>query len=254
MPPLIWALKEGDGQKVEAWLEQVLSEQDRTKKDEAAETYLNLTTTIRSSSEERDETTSGPPRAKDQLRRNGGGPSGGRLSKKNRGVRTRSRGKKSGDATPRQDGRRLQSAEKAGSCARNRTRGHRTFHPAAAQADKRASEGGNKPSPLSAPWKVSASRISLIEEAIRDFGRTRDEKSTGTAANQCRAVEACGEICWACEDYGQNVIAPSFIGCCTRPKFPSHAEHICQYCTDEINRGLNGSDEEDDGQVRVTER
>jgi len=254
MPPLIWALKEGGVQKVEAWLEQVLSEQDRTKEDEAAATYLILTTTIRSSSEEKDETTSGPPRAKAQIRGNGGGPSGGRRSKKNRGARTRSRGKKSDDTPPRQDGRRLRATEKAVSSTRNRTLGHRTFHTAAAQADERTTEGGNKPSPLSAPWKVSASRINLIEEAILDFGRTRDEKSTGTAANQCRAVEACGEICWACEDYGQNVIAPSFIGCCTRPKLPPHAEHICQYCTDEINRGLNGSDEEDDGQARVTER
>ena len=254
MPPLIWALKEGEGRKVEVWLEQVLSEQDRTKKDKAAETHLNLTTTIRSSSEEREETTSGPPGAKDQHRRSGGGPSSERLSKKKRSTRTRSRGRISDDIPLRQDGRRPQATAKAGSCARNRTRGHRTFHTAAAQADRKVAEGGSKPSPLSAPWQVSASRISLIEEAILDFGKTRVEDSRGTAASQCRAVEACGEICWACEDYGQNVIAPSFIGCCTRPKIPSHAEHICQYCTDEINRGLNGSDEEDDGQVRVTER
>ena len=72
MSPLIWALKEGDGQKVEVWLEQVLSEQDPTKKDKVAETNLNLTTTIRSSSEEREATASGTPTAKDQYRRRGG--------------------------------------------------------------------------------------------------------------------------------------------------------------------------------------
>ena len=200
MAPLIWALKKDDGRKVEVWLEQVLSEQDRTKKDKAAGTHLNLTTTIRSSSEEREETTSGPPIAKDQHRRSGGGPSSERLSKKKRSTRTRSRDRISDDIPLRQDGRRPQAAAKAGSCVRNRTRGHRTFHTASAQADKKIAERGNEPSPLSAPWQVSASRISLIEEAILGFGKARVVDSTGTAANQRRAVEACGEICWACED------------------------------------------------------
>ena len=175
MSPLIWALKEGDGQKVEVWLEQVLSEQDRTKKGKAAETYLNLTTTIRSSSEEREETTPGPPKAKVQPRRSGGGPSSERLSKKKRSTRTRSRGRISDDIPLRQDGRRPQAkakpGAKAGSCARKRGRGHWTFHTASAQADKKIEESGNKPTPLSAPWQVSASRISLIEEAIHESAK-----------------------------------------------------------------------------------
>ena len=48
------------------------------------------------------------------------------------------------------------------------------------------------------------------------------------------------QVCWACEDYGQTVIQPSFIGCCCRPRHPPHAEHICTECIDEINKQLGG--------------
>ena len=57
-----------------------------------------------------------------------------------------------------------------------------------------------------------------------------------------RVVEACMQVCWACDDYGQTVIYPSSIGCCARPKFPTHAEHICLACIDEINNQTGGED------------
>ena len=135
MSPLIWTLPKVDGPKVEAWLEQVLNEQDQTKKDKASETYLNLTTTIRSSSEEREATTSGPQNAKDQDQSGAGKPSSGGLVKKKRSNRMRSRGRISDDIPHRRDRRQPQAAAKTKSCARNRTRGHRTFHTAAAQAE-----------------------------------------------------------------------------------------------------------------------
>ena len=51
------------------------------------------------------------------------------------------------------------------------------------------------------------------------------------------------ETCWACAEYGQAVINPSFIGCCSKPKSLPHAEHICSECIDEINRQLGGEDQ-----------
>ena len=119
---------------------------------------------------------------------------------------------------------------------------------------------------------MSSSRIRLIEEAIHNFGDPANEIPTETEAilnaiqdpddlikkgmlntkdpdqdlpaeiETHRVVEACMQVCWACDDYGQTVIQPSSIGCCSRPKFPTHAEHICTACIDEINKQMGGED------------
>ena len=105
--------------------------------------------------------------------------------------------------------------------------------------------------PLSAPWSVDASRIQRIQEAIKDFvdPRKGDTQNTRDPDQDIpenivkhRVVEACMEVCWACADYGQTVIHPSFIGCCCRPRHPPHAEHICTECIDEINKQMGGED------------
>ena len=92
----------------------------------------------------------------------------------------------------------------------------------------------------------------MIEEAIKNFG----DRGEGATLNieepdqdipenivKHRVVETCMEVCWACADYGQTVIHPSFIGCCSRPRHPPHAEHICSECIDEINKQLGGEDQ-----------
>ena len=119
---------------------------------------------------------------------------------------------------------------------------------------------------------MSASRIRLIEEALHNVGDPANEISTEKEAIRSmtqdadnptkkgmlnkkdpdqhlpaeiethRVVEACMQVCWACDDYGQTVIQPSTIGCCARPKFPQHAEHICTACIDEINKQMGGED------------
>ena len=131
-------------------------------------------------------------------------------------------------------------------------RGHWTFHTASAGHGKATEKEKDHPKPLSAPWRVNASRIQMIEEAIRNFGDLGEGATTNTedldqdiSENivSHRVVEACMEVCWACADYGQTVIHPSFIGCCSRPKHPPHAEHICSECIDEINQQLGGEDQ-----------
>ena len=221
MPPLGCIQKEGGRWKIEEWLEQILSEQDPTKKEKATETNLTLTTTIRSSSEEREATASGCPSVQEhRWEPCGKGSSEWRPSKKRNtmpGSRDRKSGANGQGREKRQPSVTAKPGAKAGSRALKRDRGHWTFHTASAQANKKIEAERDDPKPLLAPWQVSASRIRLIEEAIHDFGEPRTENSTETAARQHRVVEACGEICWACADYGQNVITPSFIGCCTRP-------------------------------------
>ena len=130
-------------------------------------------------------------------------------------------------------------------------RGHWTLHTASAGCGTTIERENDHPKPLSAPWQVNASRIRLIEDAISEFGDSEEGVSTGLEAQgrdasknfiSHRVVEACMETCWACAEYGQAVINPSFIGCCSKPKYPSHAEHICSECIDEINRQLGGED------------
>ena len=131
-------------------------------------------------------------------------------------------------------------------------RGHWTFHTASAGCGTTIEREKDHPKPLSAPWRVNASRIQMIEEAIRNFGDPGEGATTNTedldqdiSENivSHRVLEACMEVCWACADYGQTVINPSFIGCCSRPKHPPHAEHICSECIDEINQQLGGEDQ-----------
>ena len=92
----------------------------------------------------------------------------------------------------------------------------------------------------------------MIEEAIRNFGDPGEGATSNTEEPDQdisenivnhRVVEACMEVCWACADYGQTVIQPSFIGCCSRPRHPPHAEHICSECIDEINKQFGGEDQ-----------
>ena len=131
-------------------------------------------------------------------------------------------------------------------------KGHWTFHTASAGYGTTIEREKDHPKPLSAPWRVNASRIQMIEEAIRNFGDPGEGATTNTGELDQdisenivshRVVEACMEVCWACADYGQTVIHPSFIGCCSRPKNPPHAEHICSECIDEINQQLGGEDQ-----------
>ena len=246
MPPLGRIRKNRGRWMIEEWLDQILSEQDREEKEKAFETNLILTTTVRSSSEEREASTSKSP----SIQEHRWGPCGKESSawtpSRKRNTTPGSQDKKS-DVNERglgisQPSVTAKPGAKAGTRARKRGRGHWTFHTASAQANKKIEEERDNPKPLLAPWQVSSSRIRLIEEAIHNFGEPTSEISTETEARQHRAVEACMETCWACSDYGQNVINPSFIGCCTPPKYPTHAEHICQECTDEINRQLGGED------------
>ena len=261
---------------IEEWLDQILSEQDREEKEKAFETNLILTTTVRSSSEEREASTSKSP----SIQEHRWGPCGKESSawtpSRKRNTTPGSQDKKS-DVNERGLGRSQPSATakpgaKAGTRVRKRGRGHWTFHTASAQANKEVEEGRNNPEPLLAPWQVSASRIRRIEEAmhncgdptstiptekdtIRDAIKDQDdpiEKGMTNPKNPdqdlpaetetYRVVEACMQVCWACEDYGQTVIQPSSIGCCARPKFPPHAEHICMACIDEINKQMGGED------------
>ena len=131
-------------------------------------------------------------------------------------------------------------------------RGHWTFHTASAGCGTTIEREKDHPKPLSAPWQVNASRIQRIEEAIRNFGDPEEgaptsledlDRDVSKDFSSHRVVEACMETCWARAEYGQAVINPSFIGCCSKPKYPSHAEHICSECIDEINRQLGGEDQ-----------
>ena len=276
MPPLGCIHKDGGRWKIEEWLGQILCEQDRKKKEKAIGTNLTLTTTVRSSSEEREATASESPSVQEHRWGPCGKGSSAWTPSKKRNTTPRSQDKKSG-ASEHGLGKTKPSVSakpeaKAGSRARKRGRGHWTFHTASAQANKRIEEERNNPEPLLSPWQVSASRIRRIKEAIHNRGDPANEISTeketirnaiqdqndpskkGMLINKNpdqdlpagvkthRVVEACMQVCWACDDYGQTVIHPSSIGCCARPKFPTHAEHICLACIDEINNQTGGED------------
>ena len=149
----------------------------------------------------------------------------------------------------------------AGSRSLKGRRGHWTFHTASAGYSTMIGKEEDHPQPLSAPWQVNASRIRLIEDAISNFGDSEKGVSTGLEAQDRdaskkiinhRVVEACMETCWACAEYAQAVINPSFIGCCSKPKYHSHAEHICSECIDEINRQLGDQTERRDPEPGVS--
>ena len=153
--------------------------------------------------------------------------------------------------SPRRVTGSLQPEAKAGSRSIKGRRGHWTFHTASAGQGGATEKDEGPPTPLSAPWRVDARRIQKIQEAIQDpddpikkgTQNTKDPDQDFPAKIEThRVVEACMQVCWACEDYGQTVIQPSFIGCCSRPKFPPHAEHICTECIDEINKQMGGED------------
>ena len=99
-----------------------------------------------------------------------------------------------------------------------------------------------------------------MKEATKDFvdPRKGDTMNTGQPDQgipgniaRHRVVEACMEVCWACADYGQVVIHPSFIGCCSKPRYPTHAEHICPECIAEINKQLGASSSSGEDQTEV---
>ena len=52
-----------------------------------------------------------------------------------------------------------------------------------------------------------------------------------------RAVEVCSEVCWLCEEYDEERLAHTGVGCCCKPKEPDHDEHICIECRSELNHG-----------------
>ena len=276
MPPLGRIRKNGGRWMIEEWLDQILSEQDRKEKEKALETKLILTTTVRSSSEEREASTSKSP----SIQEHRWGPCGKESSawtpSRKRNTTPGSQDKKS-DVNERGLGRSQPSVTakpgaKAGTRARKRGRGHWTFHTASAQANKLIEEGRDSPEPLLAPWQVSASRIERIEKAVhnrrgpttaisiekdetRNVIKDKDDpieigmmnpknhdQDLPAETKTHRAVETCMQVCWACDDYGQTVLQPSSIGCCARPKFPTHAEHICLACIDEINNQTGGED------------
>ena len=242
MPPLGCVPKEGDRWRIEEWLEQIMREKDRRKEVKPQDCQLNLVTTIRSSSEEKERGT--PGRTTRQRDSQGG---------KERGLprRRRTQKKISTSTSPRRVTGPLQPEAKAGSRSIKGRRGHWTFHTASAGQGGATEKDEGPPTPLSAPWRVDARRIQKIQEAIQDLDDPIKEDTQDTKdpdqdfpANieKHRVVEACMQVCWACEDYGQTVIQPSFIGCCCRPKHPPHAEHICTECIDEINKQMGGED------------
>ena len=243
MPPLGCIRREGERWKIEEWFEQILKDKDRQARTRASGHPTSLVTTIRSSSEEKEGAAPGrPTRRRNSLDREERGSPGKRRIKRRSAI----------SGSPRGTSGQFQPEAKAGSRSMRGRRGHWTFHTASAGHGKAIETEKDHPKPLSAPWRVNASRIQMIEEAIRNFGDPGEGTTTSIEdldrdiskdLVSHRVVEACVEVCWACADYGQTVINPSFIGCCSRPKHPPHAEHICSECIDEINRQLGGEDQ-----------
>ena len=242
MPPLGCIQREGERWKIEEWFEQTLKDKDGQKKTRAPGHPTSLVTTIRSSSEEKEWAAPGrSTRQRDSQ------------DCKERGVPRKRRTQRKSDipTSPQRFTGPFQPEAKAGSRSIKGRRGHWTFHTASA-GQGGVTEKDEVPSmPLSAPWRVDARRIQKIQEAIQDLADPIKEDTQNTRdpdqdfpANiaKHRVVEVCMQVCWACEDYGQTVIQPSFIGCCCRPRHPPHAEHICTECIDEINKQMGGED------------
>ena len=243
MPPLGCIRKEGGRWKIEEWFEHILKDKDQQARTRASGHPTSLVTTIRSSSEEKEWAAPGrSTRRRDSLDRKERGSPGKRRTKRRSDI----------PVSPRRAPGQFQPEAKAGSRSMRGRRGHWTFHTASAGHGKATEKEKDHPKPLSAPWRVNASRIQMIEEAIRNFGDPGEGATSNTEEPdqdipenivKHRVVEACMEVCWACADYGQTVIHPSFIGCCSRPKHPPHAEHICSECIDEINKQIGGEDQ-----------
>ena len=53
-----------------------------------------------------------------------------------------------------------------------------------------------------------------------------------------RAKESCPEVCWLCEEYDQECLPSTGVGCCLKAKEPAHEEHICRDCHAETNRRM----------------
>ena len=78
---------------------------------------------------------------------------------------------------------------------------------------------GNTPEPVRR-WSLNASQ-------------KKPKSETGKGH---RAVEACSEVCWPCEEYDEERFPHTGVGCCFKPEGPEHDDHICSNCHAEINQ------------------
>ena len=76
------------------------------------------------------------------------------------------------------------------------------------------------------------------EEVTRRWSRSASQRKCESKTRKGhKAVEACPEVCWLCEEYDEERLPHTGVGCCSKPKEPDHDEHICIECRSEINQG-----------------
>ena len=93
------------------------------------------------------------------------------------------------------------------------------------------------PPPLEGSDDKSDGRKEKTPEVVRRWSRNAShKKSNCETCKGHRAVETCSEVCWLCEEYDEERLPHTGVGCCFKAKEPEHDEHICSNCHAEINQ------------------
>ena len=77
------------------------------------------------------------------------------------------------------------------------------------------------------------------ETSVVTRGWSRNASQKARKIKTCRehrAKESCPEVCWLCEEYDEERLPSTGVGCCFRAKEEPHDQHICRECQDEINQ------------------
>ena len=93
------------------------------------------------------------------------------------------------------------------------------------------------PPPLEESEDEGDGRKEKTPTVIRRWSRNASRKKPNSNTGKChRAVEACSEVCWLCEEYDEERLPHTGGGCCFKPKEPDHDELICINCHAETNQ------------------